>query len=160
VSVRELLGHRHFVLSLAFSPDSRVLASGSADGTIKLWDVAERGPGAAGADSAGRTLVGHTGPIVDLDFSADGQRLVSAGSHDDSARLWDVATGESRVVRHKCATFVARFVDGGRKVLSGRAELRLWSDEIPGDVEPLRRWIEQRTNARVTDATGTSADRK
>jgi WD40 repeat protein len=50
--VRTLKGHTKTVRSVAFSPDGRLLASGSDDGTVKLWEVA--------TGSLVRTLEGHT----------------------------------------------------------------------------------------------------
>jgi WD40 repeat protein len=59
-----------WVLSVAFSPDGRLLASGSwDDGTIKLWDVA--------TGSLVRTLSGHTGAVNSVAFSPDGRLLAS-----------------------------------------------------------------------------------
>jgi WD40 repeat protein len=51
--VRTLTGHTGWVNSVSFSPDGRLLASGSEDKTIKLWRVAD--------GSLVRTLTGHTG---------------------------------------------------------------------------------------------------
>lgn len=74
------------VLSLAFSADSRVLASGALDGTIQLWDIA-----------AGRvlhTLSGHTSAVTALAFAHRSNMLVS-GSEDSTIRVWNGRTGES-----------------------------------------------------------------
>ena len=53
--VRTLTGHTDWVLSVSFSPDGSLLASGSGDGTIKLWRVAD--------GALVRTLTGHTGAV-------------------------------------------------------------------------------------------------
>jgi parallel beta-helix repeat protein len=79
-----LTGHTDWVRSVAFSPDGRLLASGSADYTIKLWEVA------SGREV--RTLTGHTWTVTSVAFSPDG-RLLASGSRDKTIKLWDVASG-------------------------------------------------------------------
>jgi WD40 repeat protein len=71
------------VWCLAFSPDGKLLASGSSDRTIKLWDVA------TGKERA--TLRGHAGEVSSVCFSPDGKVLASGGD-DRTIKLWDVAT--------------------------------------------------------------------
>jgi WD40 repeat protein len=78
------IGHRNTVLCLAFDPTGRLLASGSIDMTVVLWEV----PGFRGR----ATLRGHTRDVRALAFSPNGQRLASTGG-DGSIRIWDVATG-------------------------------------------------------------------
>jgi len=77
-----LLGHWGPTRAAAFSPDRRWLATGSEDGTIKLWRMDT-------VDAGGRSvsLVGHRGAIHGLAFSPDGQWLAS-GAGDGTVRLW------------------------------------------------------------------------
>ena len=71
------------ITTLAFSPDGDLLASGSADGTVKLWDLQD---GGALLD----TLTGHGGSRVNqVAFDPDGAAVASAGK-DGSVVLWDV----------------------------------------------------------------------
>ncbi|MDZ8257189.1 serine/threonine-protein kinase [Nostoc sp. ChiQUE01b] len=83
-----LSGHAWAVLTVAFSPDGQILATGSDDNTIKLWEV-----------NTGQlicTLVGHSWSVVAVAFSADGETLLSA-SCDKTVKLWKVSTAEEIV---------------------------------------------------------------
>ena len=91
---KTLAGHAGRVNSLCFSLDGQTLASGggyiiieecaapSADNTVRLWDVV--------TGELQRTLTGHTGEVLSVRFSADGQTLAS-GSADGTVLLWDMA---------------------------------------------------------------------
>jgi hypothetical protein len=77
-----LWGHESGVWFVAFSPDGQMLASGSRDNTVRLWDL--RQPTAAPT-----VLRGHEKAVYSVAFSPDGQTLVS-GSRDKTVRLWDL----------------------------------------------------------------------
>jgi DNA-binding beta-propeller fold protein YncE len=128
----ELAGgeHKDRTFSLAFSPNGKMLASGSEshDSTIKLWDTATR--------KEIRTLTGHDRTVRGLAFSPNGKILASA-SADDTVRLWDVSSGrEQRVLRgHNRTVHVVAFAPPDGRVLASGGEdgtVILW-DATTGD---------------------------
>ena len=88
--VRLFVGHTSYIRSVAFSQDSRILASGSDDKTIRLWDV-ETGQKLD-------TFAGLEGVVRSIAFSPDGMTLASVVKMDFSdtrkIKLWDVETGQ------------------------------------------------------------------
>ena len=86
-----LPAHTDEVDGVAYSPDGRRLATGSDDGTVRLWNA---------ADASLLHVLKHPGEVTRVAFSPDSARLVSV-STDDTARVWDVATGkELHVIDH------------------------------------------------------------
>jgi WD repeat-containing protein 48 len=83
-------GHRESVYSLAINPSATLLASGSTENVIRLWD-----PRTNPTSKLGK-LCGHTDNIRCLRISEDGQLLLS-GSSDGTVRYWDV--GERRCIQ-------------------------------------------------------------
>ena len=73
------------VWSVAFSPDSQRIVTGSWDNTAKLWET--------GSGRELLTLKAHTDWITTVSFSADGLRIVT-GSFDDTAKVWEAASPE------------------------------------------------------------------
>ena len=69
------------------APDGSWLATGSNDGTVRIWDAA------TGQERA--TLTGHTGRVKAVAVAPDGSWLAS-GSDDGTVRIWDMATGQER----------------------------------------------------------------
>ncbi|MDE2741759.1 MAG: hypothetical protein OXI58_09240 [Gemmatimonadota bacterium] len=134
-----LYGHTALVLSVAFAPNGEILASGSYDATIRLWD--------AHTGELKNTLEGHnTWAILSVAFSPDGGILAS-GSYDATIRLWDAHTGEleNTLEGHTAGVPSVAFSPDGDILASGSEDgtIRLWNadtGELKNTLEGHSRW--------------------
>ncbi|RCJ30319.1 hypothetical protein A6769_33815 [Nostoc punctiforme NIES-2108] len=83
--LRSVQGNLTWVYALAISPDGRLLASGSYDKKIKIWDLP--------SNTLLYTLEGHGNAVVSLAISPD-SKLLASGSWDNRIKLWNLETGQ------------------------------------------------------------------
>jgi WD40 repeat protein len=80
-----LEGHNAWVTAIAFSPTSKILASGSHDQTVRLWNLETQ--------VCHQVLQGHTSWVQAIAYNPTGT-LLASGGNDKEIRLWQTQTGE------------------------------------------------------------------
>jgi WD40 repeat protein len=108
-----LRGHKDWGRAVAFRPTGVMMASGSADSTIRLWRL-------EGNKLRIDSLRGHNASVRSLVFSPDGRKLAS-GSDDHTVRLWDLENlrVEKIFTGHHNWVWTVAFSPDGRKLASG-----------------------------------------
>ena len=121
------------IYSLAFSPDSKILASGSKDCTVKLWEV-----------STGREIIclrGHSKYINSVAFSPDG-KILASGSKDKTTKLWNVITGREIMTlsEHLYGVSSVAFSPDGKTLATGGGDstIKLWDVHTGQEISTIK----------------------
>ena len=142
----KLHGHESSVLCTAYSPDGDALASGSYDGSVRIWDLL-----------TGRTTKvlrpeGRRSPVYTVAFSPDG-KTVASGEWGGAIRLWDVASGkllhtvqsaDPRAAKSSPAFIqVVAFSPDGKTLVSGSegGVVQFWDAATMTEREKLRKVV-------------------
>jgi WD40 repeat protein len=129
----DLRGHTGQVMGAAFSPDGKIVATASGDGTARVWD--------ARTGQCLKELRGHAGLVRSAEFSPDGKLLVTA-SADRTARVWEASTGQSlqELRGHRKRVGGATFSPDGQRVITASEDgtTRIWEASTGRSLVELR----------------------
>ena len=124
-------GHANRVLAVSFSPNGKLLATGSADNTVKLWDTQ--------SGKQIKTLTGHTGEVRSVSFSPD-SKLLATGSADNTVKLWNISTGMEiqTLIEHKEVRSIS-FSPNSKLLVTGSADntVKLWDTQSGKQIKTL-----------------------
>jgi len=148
-----LSGHADAVRSVEWVLENgipRSLVSGADDGTAIVWDLTRQ--------SIAGTLSAHTGPILDIDASTDGQTIATA-SADGSAMLWNANAPSERVYwwnRHADALHTVLFSPRSSSMLTGGFDndIQIWSTSNPLNYDRLFGHSSEVNAIAVPDSSG------
>jgi len=120
--IRALKGHKDTITSVSFSPDGGRVATGSLDGTSRVWDV----------QTGSEVLaLGERGRMSHVAFSPDGKQLLTGSGEEGIAQLWDAATGKAIIEfkGHRGAVSALAFSPDGSHVAIGCLDgtARIWN---------------------------------
>ena len=121
----KLLPYRDVVLTVAFSSDSQLVAGGSANGTIQVWD----------ANTGDRIYLftEHTKPVEEVVFSPDRKKLVSA-SIDQTVKIWSLVGVGGQLdstISHNSPVYTVSYLSNGDSLVTGSADrlIRIWNTQ-------------------------------
>jgi transcriptional regulator with XRE-family HTH domain len=142
------------IYSVAFSPNGNLLAAGTANGEIRLWNIA-----------SGTTLPacqGHASWVRSIAFSPDGSTIAS-GSEDQTLRLWDINTGQCfKILQGHTGWIWSVAFSPKRSMLASGSDdgtIKLW-DREKGECLKTLRSDKPYEHMNITGATGLTAVQK
>ncbi|KAI5892225.1 WD40 repeat-like protein [Schizophyllum commune H4-8] len=140
-------GHSGTITVVAYSPDGKLLATGSEDHTVRVWDAMTGHP-------VVDAQTGHAAAITYVSFSPDGGRVISC-ANDGTIRVWDTMTGKqigSALRGHYAAVDSVAFAPDGRHVVSSavNCSVRMW-DTRADEEDWIRRHSESAPPGQTMD---------
>jgi WD40 repeat protein len=130
--LRTLRGHTERVTAVAVTSDGKQVISGSADNTLKVWNL-ETGEELF-------TLRGHTLPITSVAVTPDGKLAIS-GSWGKTLKVWDLEARKElfTLIGHTCMVTAIAVTPDGKRVISGSLDktLKVWDLEARKEVSTL-----------------------
>ena len=133
-------GHLDFVGAIAWSPNSKQIASGSYDSTVRVWS-AESGQTTV-------TFLGHTDGVNSVAWSPDG-RSIASSSEDQTVRVWDAQTGRQTLLytgHSDPVDLVAWSPDGTRIASADRCTVQIWNATTGASYLTYRGHIQERAH--------------
>ena len=146
--ISSLEGHSNEVNSVAFSPDGKILASGSCEeekdyscikGDLKLWNIETK--------QIIKSFIGLTNSVNLIVFSPDSKTIASLGEYEDTIKLWDTQTGNQlkTLKGHVGSVNSIAFSKDGKILASGSSDnsIKLWNTATGSQIKSRKVLLNQ-----------------